>query len=93
VLLLFQVEQDGWLSSPKSEALRGTRKALPAHAKRSEFLSVLQQSRVVIVSGATGCGKSTQMPQYILEEVKDTLSLKPTNPYTLWSRKGKTQYP
>ena len=48
--------------------MRDTRAALPAHERRAAFLQALQQSRVVIIQGATGSGKSTQMPQYILEE-------------------------
>ena len=49
--------------------MRAIRAGLPAHDRRTAFLKSLQQSRVVVVQGATGSGKSTQMPQYILEEV------------------------
>jgi HrpA-like RNA helicase len=43
------------------------RAQLPAAAFRSHILSALDNSRVLIICGATGCGKSTQIPQYILE--------------------------
>ncbi|KAI2503246.1 helicase [Fragilaria crotonensis] len=46
------------------------RAQLPAANFRSEILSALDQSRVVIICGATGCGKSTQIPQYILDEMQ-----------------------
>ena len=49
--------------------MRAVRAGLPAHDRRAAFLQSLQQSRVVLVQGPTGSGKSTQMPQYILEEV------------------------
>jgi ATP-dependent RNA helicase DHX57 len=48
--------------------LTPARRRLPAHAARAQVLAALAASRVVVVSGATGCGKSTQVPQFILEE-------------------------
>lgn len=40
---------------------------LPITAKREDILKVIQDNRVVVLSGDTGCGKSTQMPQFILD--------------------------
>lgn len=34
---------------------------------KDEILSAIENNSVVIVRGATGCGKTTQIPQYILE--------------------------
>ena len=55
-----------------SKNLRNARDSLPAAAARADFLELLQISqqtgRVVLLTGETGCGKSTQIPQYILEE-------------------------
>ena len=48
--------------------MRATRSGLPASERRAPFLQALQQSKVVVIQGATGSGKSTQMPQYILEQ-------------------------
>jgi len=48
------------------------RQNLPANKARDEFFRVLQQSlkqnRVLLVTGETGCGKTTQIPQFILEK-------------------------
>lgn len=40
---------------------------LPIFAHKAEILSAVQSFDVVILSGDTGCGKSTQVPQYLLE--------------------------
>ncbi|KAK4019939.1 hypothetical protein OUZ56_001938 [Daphnia magna] len=40
---------------------------LPIAEKREAILDLIEQNRVVVLSGGTGCGKSTQMPQYLLD--------------------------
>ncbi|KAJ8936706.1 hypothetical protein NQ318_020318 [Aromia moschata] len=45
-----------------------TRKNLPAWNMKKDILNTINQSQVVVVSGETGCGKSTQVPQFILDE-------------------------
>lgn len=55
-----------------SKELKDVRSALPAGKARSDFLARMKEadssSRVVLVTGDTGCGKTTQIPQFILEE-------------------------
>ena len=58
-----------WQSGSADARMRATRSGLPASDRRASFLQALQQSKVVVIQGATGSGKSTQMPQYILEQV------------------------
>uniref|UniRef100_A0A8C5GH96 Putative ATP-dependent RNA helicase DHX57 n=1 Tax=Gouania willdenowi TaxID=441366 RepID=A0A8C5GH96_GOUWI len=43
------------------------RKNLPAWQERENILDLLDQSQVLVVSGMTGCGKTTQIPQFILD--------------------------
>jgi hypothetical protein len=43
------------------------RETLPAWASKSTFLGMLTSSRAVVVTGETGCGKTTQIPQFISE--------------------------
>ena len=44
---------------------------LPIFNKKQEIIDQIGQNRVIIVSGNTGCGKSTQVPQFIYEMEKD----------------------
>ena len=45
---------------------------LPIFNKREEILEKIEKNRVVIISGNTGCGKSTQVPQFIYEYSKNS---------------------
>lgn len=47
---------------------------LPIAAHRDKLLELIGQNRVVCVEGETGCGKSTRVPQYILDH---SLTLSP----------------
>jgi ATP-dependent RNA helicase DHX57 len=49
--------------------LHAMRCRLPAFASRDDFLAILERSRVVIVVGETGSGKTTQLPQFILDSL------------------------
>ncbi|KAG9394526.1 Helicase associated domain (HA2) [Carpediemonas membranifera] len=42
-------------------------KALPVYASKKEILKAISSNTVTIVVGATGSGKTTQIPQYLLE--------------------------
>lgn len=41
--------------------------ALPIYAKRSEIIEKIRENPVLLLRGETGSGKSTQIPQYLLE--------------------------
>lgn len=47
--------------------LRQAQSALPIARFKEELRSSLDTTRVLIVAGDTGCGKSTQVPQYLYE--------------------------
>ena len=50
------------------ESIGPVREALPAYLARADVLEAVRASRVVLVAGETGCGKTTQVPQLLLDE-------------------------
>lgn len=44
------------------------RETLPVAAKKREIMELINDNPVVIIRGNTGCGKTTQIPQFILED-------------------------
>lgn len=48
------------------------RQSLPCFSKRDNILHCVRNNQVVVISGETGCGKTTQVPQYILEEASSS---------------------
>ncbi|NWQ77822.1 TDRD9 helicase, partial [Columbina picui] len=59
-----QCESSGWTSVSMTNH-KGV--DLPIAKHREEIVSLIENNSVVIVQGATGSGKSTQIPQYILD--------------------------
>ncbi len=41
---------------------------LPVHRSRTDILEKIASNPVTVISGSTGCGKSTQIPQFILDQ-------------------------
>ena len=46
---------------------------LPVSARRDDILATLREHQVVIVAGATGSGKTTQLPKMLLELGKTSI--------------------
>ncbi|RWR93923.1 DExH-box ATP-dependent RNA helicase DExH3-like protein [Cinnamomum micranthum f. kanehirae] len=60
-------QQHDWQESPEGQKMQKFRRSLPSYKERDALLTAISQNQVVVVSGETGCGKTTQIPQYILE--------------------------
>ncbi|ETW01339.1 hypothetical protein H310_06897 [Aphanomyces invadans] len=55
------------LQNDKYKTMLAARSKLPAFQERDTIVSLLQSNQVVLISGATGCGKTTQVPQFLLD--------------------------
>jgi ATP-dependent helicase HrpA len=47
---------------------------LPVSARRSEILEAIKNNQVVVVAGATGSGKTTQIPKMCLELGRNSIA-------------------
>lgn len=54
-------------STPKFQTMLRSRMQLPMWDFRQEVVDTIEREQVVIVCGETGCGKSTQVPSFLLE--------------------------
>ncbi|CAN1772468.1 DExH-box ATP-dependent RNA helicase DExH1 [Linum perenne] len=61
-------KQDELRASNGVKEIQSFREKLPAFKAKAEFLKAVTENQVLVISGETGCGKTTQLPQYILEE-------------------------
>ena len=69
---LHRVVDKRLLTGTPSAEVVSQRIALPIAQYRSQVLSMIRGSQVSILSGGTGCGKSTQVPQFLLEEFRES---------------------
>ncbi|GKV31947.1 hypothetical protein SLEP1_g40596 [Rubroshorea leprosula] len=60
--------QEDLKASKSVKAMQSFREKLPAFKVKADFLKAVAENQVLVVSGETGCGKTTQLPQFILEE-------------------------
>ena len=51
----------------KIAKMQDDQRQLPIYQFKERIIDMVRQHKVVVVAGDTGCGKSTQMPQYLLE--------------------------
>ncbi|KAF7303326.1 p-loop containing nucleoside triphosphate hydrolase protein [Mycena kentingensis (nom. inval.)] len=54
--------------TPAYQEMLEYRNRLPIAQYRREIIQILEDSQILVLSGETGCGKSTQVPAFILED-------------------------
>lgn len=57
------------LALERELAQRGTptRKELPIYAEKENIVDLVFKNKVIVLTAATGVGKTTQVPQYLLD--------------------------
>ncbi|CAK7272229.1 DEAH-box ATP-dependent RNA helicase prp43 [Sporothrix epigloea] len=72
-------EYNAFTNRPHTQQYFGileTRKGLPVHKQRQEFLDMYHSTQILVFVGETGSGKTTQIPQYILYDEMPQLNRK-----------------
>ncbi|XP_067128593.1 probable ATP-dependent RNA helicase DHX35 [Centruroides vittatus] len=63
-----ETERTNFVYNPHSSlSIQKQRQRLPIFKNRNHILHLLENYQTLIIVGETGCGKSTQIPQYLLE--------------------------
>ncbi|XP_015493282.1 ATP-dependent DNA/RNA helicase DHX36 [Parus major] len=55
-------------SDPRYIEMQRFREKLPSYGMREELVRLINNNRVTVISGETGCGKTTQVTQFILDD-------------------------
>ncbi|NXG29790.1 DHX36 helicase, partial [Dromaius novaehollandiae] len=53
---------------PRYIEMQRFREKLPSYGMRKELVNLINNNRVTVISGETGCGKTTQVTQFILDD-------------------------
>lgn len=64
-----KLEFDERTKSKEYKSMQDVRSALPAWAKREKIVKLINDHDVVLVTGETGSGKSTQVVQFLLDDI------------------------
>jgi HrpA-like RNA helicase len=63
----WQKAQDTMVANPAYAKIYAGRERLPAWQYRDSVVSMVSENQVLLISGETGCGKTTQVPQFLLD--------------------------
>ncbi|XP_013179972.1 PREDICTED: ATP-dependent RNA helicase DHX36-like [Papilio xuthus] len=64
----FQEEYKDMITKEKYKNFMKFRETLPTYKKSKDILDLIDNNQVIVISGETGSGKSTQIPQIILDD-------------------------
>ncbi|KAI7902270.1 P-loop containing nucleoside triphosphate hydrolase protein [Cokeromyces recurvatus] len=63
-----------------NDRIREQRESLPTFDYKNELIDAIREYNILVVIGETGSGKTTQIPQYILEEMSEIKKIGVTQP-------------
>lgn len=52
----------------QKESIQEVRRSLPVFPYREDLLSAIREHQILVIEGETGSGKTTQIPQYLMED-------------------------
>lgn len=55
----------------KKQSMQEVRRSLPIFPYRDDLLAAIHEHQILVIEGETGSGKTTQIPQYLLEDVSE----------------------
>lgn len=67
--LFLKREQENQKRTKKYQDMLESRAALPIGQLKGDIIHLLEENNVLVVCGETGCGKTTQVPQFILDNM------------------------
>lgn len=59
----------------KKQSMQEVRRSLPIYPYRDDLLKAIQEHQILVIEGETGSGKTTQIPQYLVEDVSSEMNL------------------
>uniref|UniRef100_A0A6P7GXC7 ATP-dependent DNA/RNA helicase DHX36-like isoform X1 n=1 Tax=Diabrotica virgifera virgifera TaxID=50390 RepID=A0A6P7GXC7_DIAVI len=60
-------EYQHMVNIPSYKIMKVNREKLPAYSMKEQLINMINKNQVVLISGETGCGKTTQIGQFILD--------------------------
>uniref|UniRef100_A0A667WQ88 RNA helicase n=1 Tax=Myripristis murdjan TaxID=586833 RepID=A0A667WQ88_9TELE len=54
----------------KKQSIQEVRRSLPVFPYREDLLAAIHEHQILVIEGETGSGKTTQIPQYLMEDVR-----------------------
>lgn len=61
-------QQQSKLENQKYMQMMRKRQKLPSYSMQDEILKIINENQICVISGETGCGKTTQVAQFILDD-------------------------
>lgn len=65
---IFFEENCAKMKNTKYREMLSKRLKLPSYKMKDEILELINNNQIVVISGETGCGKTTQVAQFILDD-------------------------